>query len=32
LRAKMRLNHLPDDFDAASSLIEPLREGRCYPV
>jgi len=32
LRAKMRLNHLPDDFDATSSAIEPLREGRLYPI
>ena len=32
LRAKMRLSHLPDDFDAASSLIEPLLQGRCYRV
>jgi ribonuclease BN (tRNA processing enzyme) len=32
LRAKMRLSHLPDDFDAATSAIETLQEGRCYPV
>jgi ribonuclease BN (tRNA processing enzyme) len=32
LRARMRLTHLPDDFDAASSVIEPLRQGQCYPV
>jgi ribonuclease BN (tRNA processing enzyme) len=32
LRAKMRLTHLPDDFDAESSVIEPLREGRIYRV
>jgi ribonuclease BN (tRNA processing enzyme) len=32
LRARMRLSHLPDDFDAASSVIETLKEGRCYPV
>ena len=32
LRAKMRLTHLPDDFDAASSVIETLQEGRCYPI
>lgn len=32
LRAKMRLTHLPDDFDEASSLIEPIRQGRCYRV
>ncbi|WP_165226089.1 MBL fold metallo-hydrolase [Aquisphaera insulae] len=27
LRAKMRLTHLPDDFDAASSAIRVLRQG-----
>ena len=32
LRSKMRLTHLPDDFDADSSAIEPLREGRVYEV
>ena len=32
LRIKMRLSHLPDDFDAASSAIETLQEGRCYRV
>jgi ribonuclease BN (tRNA processing enzyme) len=32
LRAKMRLTHLPDDFDAATSAIEPLRQGRIYEV
>lgn len=32
LRARMYLTHLPDDFDAGSSRVEPLREGRCYPV
>jgi ribonuclease BN (tRNA processing enzyme) len=32
LRAKMRLSHLPDDFDADSSAIEVLREGRVYEV
>jgi hypothetical protein len=32
LRAKMRLNHYPDDFDLESSVIEPLRQGRCYVV
>ena len=32
LRAKMRLSHLPDDFDAAASVIETLQQGRCYPV
>ena len=32
LRSKMRLSHLPDDFDADASLIETLQEGRCYRV
>lgn len=32
IRARMRLNHLPDDFDHASSPIECLEEGRCYRV
>jgi ribonuclease BN (tRNA processing enzyme) len=32
IRAKMRLTHYPDDFDLDSSVIEPLRQGRCYPV
>ena len=32
LRAKMRITHLPDDFDADSSAIEVLREGRIYEV
>ncbi|MGP0070144.1 MAG: MBL fold metallo-hydrolase [Isosphaeraceae bacterium] len=32
LRSKMRITHLPDDFDADSSVIEPLREGRVYEV
>ena len=32
LRAKMRLSHLPDEFDHASSAIETLEEGRCYRV
>jgi ribonuclease BN (tRNA processing enzyme) len=32
LRARMRLTHLPDDFDADSSAIEVLRQGRCYVV
>ena len=27
LRSKMRLTHYPDDFDVASSVIEPLRRG-----
>jgi ribonuclease BN (tRNA processing enzyme) len=32
LRARMRLTHLPDDFDASSSTIEPLHQGRCYEI
>jgi ribonuclease BN (tRNA processing enzyme) len=32
LRTKIRLIHLPDDFDPESSLIEPLRQGQCYVV
>ena len=32
LRARMRLNHYPDDFDADSSAIEILHQGRIYPV
>jgi ribonuclease BN (tRNA processing enzyme) len=32
LRGKMRLIHYPDDFDAAASVIEPLRQGVCYEV
>jgi hypothetical protein len=28
----MRLIHYPDDFDLASSIIEPLREGAVYDV
>lgn len=32
LRAKMRLIHYPDDFDTEASLVEPLRQGRCYEV
>jgi ribonuclease BN (tRNA processing enzyme) len=32
LRSKMRLTHYPDDFDLNSSVIEPLRQGRCYQV
>ena len=32
LRARMRLTHLPDDFDAASSVIEVLRQGQCYEI
>ncbi len=32
LRSKIRLTHLPDDFDASTCGIEPLREGRVYFV
>jgi ribonuclease BN (tRNA processing enzyme) len=32
LRSRMRLFHYPDDFDGASSAIEPLRQGRVYPI
>jgi ribonuclease BN (tRNA processing enzyme) len=32
LRSKMRLTHLPDDFDAEASVIEVLREGKIYEV
>jgi ribonuclease BN (tRNA processing enzyme) len=32
LRSKMRLTHYPDDFDVDSSVIEALRQGRCYEV
>lgn len=32
LRARMRLVHYPDDFDAAGSAIEPLRQGARYEV
>jgi ribonuclease BN (tRNA processing enzyme) len=32
LRSRMRLTHYPDDFDADSSVIEPLRQGRIYEV
>jgi ribonuclease BN (tRNA processing enzyme) len=32
LRSRMRITHLPDDFDADSSVIEPLRQGRLYQV
>ena len=31
-RAKLRLFHYPDDFDADASVIEPLRQGRVYAV
>ncbi|WP_435011523.1 MBL fold metallo-hydrolase [Tundrisphaera lichenicola] len=32
LRSKMRLTHLPDGFDAGTSLIEPIVQGRLYRV
>lgn len=32
LRGRMRLIHYPDDFDARTSVIEPLQQGRCYVV
>ncbi len=32
LRSKMRITHLPDDFDVESGAIEPLRQGRVYEV
>jgi ribonuclease BN (tRNA processing enzyme) len=32
LRARMRLNHYPDDFELDASAIEPLRQGRVYVV
>lgn len=32
LRRRMRLIHFPDGFDTAHSVIEPLEEGRRYPV
>lgn len=32
LRAKMRLTHLPDDFDAGPGAIEALRQGVRYAV
>ena len=32
LLSKMRITHLPDDFDADSSAIEPLRQGHAYEV
>jgi ribonuclease BN (tRNA processing enzyme) len=30
LRRRMRLIHYSDSFDLAASVIEPLRQGRCY--
>ena len=32
LRSKLRLTHLPDDFDAEASVIEVLLEGQVYEV
>jgi ribonuclease BN (tRNA processing enzyme) len=32
LRAKMLILHYPDTFDVASSVIEPMRQGRLYPI
>lgn len=32
VRRKMRLFHYRDEFDLDASLIEPLRQGRCYPL
>jgi ribonuclease BN (tRNA processing enzyme) len=32
LRDRMRLTHYPDTFDLDASVIEPLRQGRVYPV
>jgi ribonuclease BN (tRNA processing enzyme) len=32
IRSRMRLYHYPDDFDIATSLIEPLAPGRLYDV
>lgn len=32
LRVKTRLIHYPDDFDRDGSQIEPLRQGRSYPI
>jgi hypothetical protein len=32
LRSKMRLTHYPDDFDLDTSAIEPLHQGRIYPL
>jgi ribonuclease BN (tRNA processing enzyme) len=31
-RARMRLAHFPDELDLSASPIEPLEEGRVYPV
>jgi ribonuclease BN (tRNA processing enzyme) len=32
LRARMRLIHYPDAFPIATSLVEPLQQGRCYDI
>ena len=32
VRAKMWIHHLPDSFDRAASLIEPLEQGRLYTI
>ena len=32
LRARMWVNHYPDDFDLDASVIEPLRQGHIYDV
>lgn len=32
IRSKLRLIHYADDFDAQNSAIEPLQQGRQYPV
>jgi ribonuclease BN (tRNA processing enzyme) len=32
LRRRMRLIHYSDAFDLAASVIEPLHQGRCYPL
>ena len=29
---QVRLTHYPDDFDAASNVIEVLRQGQCYVI
>jgi ribonuclease BN (tRNA processing enzyme) len=32
LRSKMRLIHYPDAFELATSVIEPIYQGKCYAV
>ncbi len=32
LRAKMRIFHYPDNFDVDGSALEPLRQGKIYPI